>query len=174
MLLDNDTKIDIASSVSKVIMKQVFEKDTEFELRNYLNSIGLIELMPTNIDNFILNGNIYIIGDLQIKEHVIYQIFKELNIDKSRVHIVNEYERLKTYNFNRFQYDMQTRIIFLGPMPHSTSGKGKYSSTVAKMESEDGYPKIVKLGTEGTLKVTKTNLRDAIIKEIDTGYLDQN
>lgn len=174
MLLDNEIKIEIATNVSKAIMKQVFEKETEFELRNYLKSIGLIDLMPPETDNFIRNGDIYIFGDISIKEHIIYQIFKDLEIDQSRVKIVNDYDKFKTYNFDRFQYDMYTRIIFFGPIPHSTQGKSEYSSVIQKMESEEGYPKVVKLGTKGTLKVTKTNLKDAIMKEIESGYLDTN
>ncbi|WP_278309084.1 hypothetical protein [Peptostreptococcus russellii] len=42
------------------------------------------------------------------------------------------------------------------------------------MEQEEGFPKIVRLGVEGNLKVTKTNLKEAVIKEIESNYLDTN
>lgn len=85
--------------------------------------------------------------------------------------LANEF---KTFNFNRFQYDTSVRLIFVGPIPHSTKDKGEYSSVIARMEEEEGFPKIVRLGTEGSLKITKTNLKDAIIKEIESNYLDTN
>ncbi len=65
-------------------------------------------------------------------------------------------------------------MIYVGPMAHSTRDKGEYSSVIARMEREEGFPKLVRLGPEGSLKVTKTNLKEAIIKEIESNYLDTN
>lgn len=42
------------------------------------------------------------------------------------------------------------------------------------MEREEGFPKIVRLGIEGSLKDTKTNLKEAAIKETESNYLDTN
>ena len=173
MLLDNELKIDIASDATKIVMKRIIGARSISELRSYLKSIGLEELTP-EIDNFQPNGDIYILGDLNIRDNIVYQIFKDLSIDVNRVKIVKGYDEFKTYNFNRFQYDTSVRLIFVGPMPHSTRGKGEYSSVIAKMEREEGFPKIVRLGTEGSLKVTKTNLKEAVIKEIESNYLDTN
>ncbi len=58
--------------------------------------------MTSERDNFQPNGDIYILGDLRIREDVIYQIFKDLSIVVNRVKIVKGYNELKTYNFNRF------------------------------------------------------------------------
>lgn len=173
MLLDNDLKIDVASSVSSVIMKKILETNSALELRNYLRSLQLEDLMP-DIDNFIPNGDVYILGDLKIKEHIVFQIFKDLNIDTNRIKIVKGYTELKNYNFKRFQHDTSTRLIFVGPLPHSTKGKEDYSSIITMMEQEEGFPKIVRLGNDGILKISKTNLKNAIIEEIDSGYLDIN
>lgn len=173
MLLDNEVKIDVASEATKIIMKRIIGARTISELRGYLVSIGLEELTP-EIDNFQPNGDIYILGDFKTKDNIVYQIFKDLSIDVSRVKIVKGYDEFKTYNFNRFQYDTSVRLIFVGPMPHSTRDKGEYSSVIKRMEVEEGFPKLVRLGTEGSLKLTKTNLKDAVIKEIESNYLDIN
>lgn len=173
MLLDNELKIDIASDATKIVMKRIIGARSISELRSYLKSIGLEELTP-EIDNFQPNGDIYILGDLSIRDNIVYQIFKDLSIDVNRVKIVKGYDEFKSYNFNRFQYDTSVRLIFVGSMPHSTRDKGEYSSVIAKMEREEGFPKIVRLGTEGSLKVTKTNLKEAVIKEIESNYLDIN
>ena len=43
-------------------------------------------------------------------------------------------------------------------MPHSGVAKGEYSSIISAIESEAGYPPVVKIGTDG-LKITKTSFR---------------
>ena len=43
-------------------------------------------------------------------------------------------------------------------MPHSTAGKGDSSSAIANMENGNGYPKIIRLGSN-ELKITKTNFK---------------
>ncbi len=173
MLLDNELKIEVASEVTKIVMKRIIGARTINELSSYLKSIGFGELTP-GIDYFQPNGDIYILGNLRIRDDIIYQIFKELGIDINRVKIIKEYNNLKNYNFSRFQYNTSVRLIFVGPMPHSTKDKGEYSSIITKMEQEEGYPKIVRLVSEGSLKVTKTNLKEALIKEIESKFLDIN
>jgi hypothetical protein len=170
MPVDMELKIDIASEANRIVTKRIIGARSISELKSYLKSIGLEELVPET-EWFQPNGYIYIFGDLRIKDNIVRQIFKDLNIDDCRVKIVSEYDELKNYNFDRFQYNPSVRLIFVGPMPHSTKGKGDYSSVIAKMEQEEGFPKIVRLGTEGNLKVTKTNLKDAVIKEIESNYL---
>ena len=137
-------KIDIASDATKIVMKRIIGARSISELRSYLKSIGLEELTP-EIDNFQPNGDICILGDLSIRDNIVYQIFKDLSIDVNRVKIVKGYDEFKSYNFNRFQYDISVRLIFVGPMPHSTRDKGEYSSVIVKMEREEGITKIVRL-----------------------------
>ena len=45
-----------------------------------------------------------------------------------------------------------------GPMPHSGVANGEYGSIISAIESEAGYPLVVKMGTDG-LKITKTSFR---------------
>lgn len=44
--------------------------------------------------------------------------------------------------------------------PNATqcSGKGDYGSVISALESEDGYPPVVRLGSNG-LKITKSDFR---------------
>lgn len=173
MLLDYELKIDVATKASKVIMKRIIGSRSYAELKAYLELIDLEELVPT-IDNFEPNGDVYILGDLKIRDNDISGIFKELSIDAERVKIIKGYDELKNQNFNKFQYDSSIRLILVGPMPHSMKGKGRYSSMITRMETEDGFPRVVRLGTEGTLRVTKSNLKKALSKEIQEGNLDIN
>mgnify|MGYP006987869016 FL=1 len=44
---------------------------------------------------------------------------------------------------------------------HSGVAKGEYSSIISAIESEAGYPPVVKMGTDG-LKITKTSFRNTL------------
>lgn len=46
-------------------------------------------------------------------------------------------------------------------MPHSGVAKGEYGSIISAIESEAGYPPVVKMGTDG-LKITKTSFRKTL------------
>ena len=63
-------------------------------------------------------------------------------------------------------------MILVGPMPHSTIDKGEFSSPISMMEQTDGYSKIVRLSSNGELKITKSNLKMTVQQEIDQGYLE--
>lgn len=58
-------------------------------------------------------------------------------------------------------------MIMVGPMPHSGTSKGDSGSVIAKIESTEGYPPVVRLGTNG-LKITKTDFRNKLKEMIDT------
>lgn len=170
MSLDNELKIDIAAEATKIVTKRILGARSVSELRTYLKSIELEELMP-DIDNYQQKGEIYILGDLSIKDDVVYGIFKDLSIDVSRVKILKEYEKLTNYNFNNFQYSTSVSLIIAGPTPHSAVGKGDYSSIIARMEQEEGFPKIIRLYAGDKWKITKANLREAVTREIESDYL---
>lgn len=59
-------------------MKRIIGARSISELRNYLKSIGLEELTP-EIDNFQPNGDVYVLGDLSIKDNIVYQIFSQVH-----------------------------------------------------------------------------------------------
>ena len=51
-------------------------------------------------------------------------------------------------------------------MPHSGSGKGDYSSVISAIEAEEGYPPVVRLGSNG-LKITKSDFRSKLTEMIE-------
>ncbi len=67
-----------------------------------------------------------------------------------------DYEDAENFNFEDLQYNPNTRLILVGPIPHST--KGKDSSIINKMKNTDGYPKIIRMIAGNELKITKSNL----------------
>lgn len=116
-------------------------------------------------------GKILIIGATNIKEREIYGCLKKFGIDKNRIELHLGYEEAKNYQFGGIQYNPNYRLILFGAMPHSGKGKEERSSIITQIEDTDGYPKVIRLSDGHGLKLTKTSLKNAIKKEIETGYL---
>ena len=51
-----------------------------------------------------------------------------------------------------------------------TAGKGDSSSAISEMEKGNGYPKVVRLGSND-LKVTKTGFKKALQEQIAAKYI---
>ncbi len=107
------------------------------------------------------NGKIVVIGASQVKERDLTGVAKSLGIDKDSFEVCIDYKETKSFKFSELRYNPKYRLIIVGPMPHSTEGKGESSSVIAEMENADGYPKVIRLGSN-ELKITKTNFRNAL------------
>lgn len=163
---------EIASEASSIITRKIIQATDERMLRITLNEYNLIDLLPEQENTFTYpNGNILIFGDSNIRENVIYQMFGEIGIDKSRVKLYLGYDEYKNFDFKRLSYRPENRLILFGPIPHSTRGKGDYSSVINMMENEEGFPKVVRLTANKKLKITRSNLEEAIREEVKIGFL---
>ena len=96
---------------------------------------------------------------------------KSVNFPKERVDLHLGYEELKRYKFGQLQFNPKIRLILVGPMPHSVSGKDEFSSIISMMERTEGFTKIKRLMNGSELKINKTNLKISVQEEIDSGYL---
>ena len=103
-------------------------------------------------------GKIVVIGQSDVKPEVLLSIAKQLGLDKERFELYLEYEDAKKFNFQKMQWQPTYSLLMVGPMPHSGSGKDDYVSVISALESEDGYPPVVRLGSNG-LKITKSDFR---------------
>ena len=61
-------------------------------------------------------------------------------------------------------------MILFGPVPHSGKAKGDWGSVISGMEKEEGFPTIVRLGTN-ELKITRNSFQTALRGLIDDGIL---
>ena len=52
-------------------------------------------------------------------------------------------------------------MILVGQMPHSGHAKGDFSSVIAALERQDGFPPVVRVGTKG-LNITKSSFRNTL------------
>ena len=90
------------------------------------------------------------IGNSQVKERDLLGIVKNLGLDKDRFEFCLDYDAIETYNFKKLQWNINYRLVIVGPMPHSTTGKINSRSTISEMEKPDnGYPKVIRLGANG-------------------------
>lgn len=175
MKITNEDLLDIITEASYRLHSEIKRTYKSGKLEKYLLSIGMANLYPHEEKKpiYISNsdGKILIFGDTQIKENQIYGCLKDLGIAKERVELHLGYEEAKRYNFKNLQYNPNVRLLLFGPVPHSGEGKSDKSSIITQLESDDGYPKIIRLKDGHGFKLTKTSLKRAVSMEIHSGYL---
>ena len=156
--------VDLPSIVIRLNRKE--------RLADWLDLMGMGDLLPATEPSYkpYNTGKIIILGGSSVKEKDIIGLVKQLGIEKDRLECCLDYESTVNFNYKKMMYDPNYSLILVGPMPHSTTGKGDFSSTIAAMEQTEGYPPVIRLGNNG-LKVSKSGIRDALIKAMESGLL---
>lgn len=140
-------------------------------LEEFLELIGLKNLLfHDNAYKTFKNGTIVVIGASPVKEAVLSAIGERLGIARDRFEFHLEYKDVQSLNISNFRYNLNYSLVMVGPMPHSGVGKQDASSIISAMESKEGYPPVVRLGTNG-LKITKSDFRNKLQESIDTGKI---
>lgn len=171
-MLDTERLEDIIDAITK----KIYLANRTGELESLLADWGLQELINNVVlssDDFYdthKNGTIVVIGSSQAKEHDLLGIVKSLGLDKDRFEFCLEYKEIVSYPFSKLQYNPNYRLVIVGAMPHSTAGKGYSSSAIADMEKGNGYPKVIRLGSN-ELKITKTNFKKALQEQQAIDYI---
>jgi len=108
---------------------------------------------------------VLVIGESEVKEKRLRSFAREYCPESEGY----EFEYKLTYNVKNFDFrKMQNNdsylAVLVGPMPHSTSGKGDYSSAIARMENEPWqWPHAIRLTDgSGTLKITNNSFKDGL------------
>lgn len=175
MKITNENLLDIITEASYRLHSELKRAYKSGKLEDYLSSIGMLDLYPSEEEVPLYDtnpdGKILIIGDSQIKEREIYGSLKEFGISKDRIELHLGYEDAKNFSFRNIQYNPNYRLILFGSVPHSGEGKQDKSSIITQIESDDGYPKVIRLTDGHGLKLTKTSLKRAVSQEIQRGYL---
>ena len=150
-------------------LTQAFKNNS---LKTVLTKYHYPDLTPTMVDDSIgsPDGKILIIGETNCKVKDLQGIFNAMGL-KGRVECHTDYEDIQRYQFNNLMYNNKYRLIIVGPMPHSTHGKDEFSSVINRMENTEGFPCVRRAIANGGLKITKTNIKQIIQKELDSGFL---
>lgn len=107
-----------------------------------------------------------IAGSSMVDMREITKVLKQLGIDPGRVDTILDYDELQKYKWRALQYSDKYSDIIVGPMGHSAVDKGGYSSIIARMEQEDGWPNVVRATANQEIKISKNSLREALVKTL--------
>lgn len=117
------------------------------------------------------DGKIVVIGASEVKENVLCGIIKNFGIDKNRFEFCLDYDKAKTYQYNKLRYNPNYRVVIFGPVPHSSIGKCDSSSVIAEMKNHEGYPRVEVLSGNNAVKITKSNFKDTLNRLIKENYI---
>ena len=166
-MLDAEEILELEDKIREVNWTEILTRLNRSEqLENFLDYVGLKHLLGEEPRYEVFkNGKIIVIGQSDVKGEVLLSIAKNLGIEKGRLELYLEYEDAKKFDFRKIRWQPKYSLVMVGPMPHSGSGKGAYSSMIASLESESGYPPVVRLGSNG-LKITKSDFRKRLQEEL--------
>lgn len=133
----------------------------EGRLEELFDLLGLSELIGRENNAHTKNGKIVIIGQSEVGEDKLIAIAKNMGIERNRLEFWLDYDDAKTFDFRKTQWSPEYTAILVGPMPHSGTSKGDYSSVISALEQQDGYPPVIRMGNNG-LKITKTSFRSTL------------
>ncbi len=106
-------------------------------------------------------GKIIVIGESEVEKKTLEGVAKQYGIEKDRFEFYLNYKDAKTFDFRKTQWSSRYSCILAGQMPHSGLAKGDYGSIISALETQDGYPPVVRMGLNG-LKITKSSFRNTL------------
>lgn len=172
----NDLEDALRAELKDKLPEIITKLNRKEQLFDFLEMIGLSDLLSqTKQFKPYKTGKIVVIGDSEVKPNVIMAILANYGIDKRRAELYLGYDEAASFDVSKIQWDENYSLVAVGPMPHSGVSKADFSSIIARMEKEDGFPPLVRLGDNG-LKITKSNFKKMIEDAIATNLLlkDQN
>lgn len=142
------------------------------QLELFLELLGMEELIQPD-KGYVpyKDGKIVVIGAPKISSKNIYDVGKALGIEKDRFELHLEYDDVKKFDCRKMQYNPNYGLVMFGPTPHSGASKGDAGSVIAAIEDGDGYPPVVRLGTNG-LKITRSNFKEMLKEAIEKGIIN--
>lgn len=175
-MFEQKTLEDICESVEERLTTElpqiIIALNRAGKLEEWLSMMNMEDIIPQERPKFqsYQTGRIVIIGDSSVNTTVLFGIAKGFGIDKDRLELCLQYKETVTYPYSKLRYNPDYSLVLVGPMPHSTSGKGEHSSVIVALESEEGYPPVIRLG-QNKLKISKSNVKAALQEAIEKGYI---
>ena len=116
-------------------------------------------------------GKIVVLGDSKLSKNDMLVSAKKMGFSKDRFELHLGYDEVKTLDVNKYRYKWSYAAILVGPSPHSGVGKGDYSSIIVRMEEDEGYPPVVRMG-ENELKITKSGFQNALRRLLSSRIIE--
>ena len=155
------------------IRVRVLDANREGELNQLLAAMGMRDLTEARMQFGSRSGKIVVIGASAVDETHLLMTAGKLGVDKRRFEFCLDYDAIQKYNFRKLQYSEKYRLIMVGPMPHSTTGKSKSGSVIAEMEKHaEMYPRVIRMEAAGTeLKITKSGFKETLKNMLREEYI---
>ena len=167
MNLEDELRQELEDNMGHILSRL----NREDKIKELLDLLGLSNILHINSGYKVqTNGKIIIIGKSEIAANIILAIAERFGINKRRLELHLEYEDAVKFDFRKTQYDPTYSLIMVGPMPHSAKSKEEYGSAISAIENKDGYPHVVRLGSNG-LKITKSDLKSKFAECISSGLI---
>lgn len=134
------------------------------KLTQLLELLGCEDMVGGNYYSSAQNnhGKILVLGEADVRSDKLIGVAKSLNIAADRLELRLGYDEAKRFDTRSLRYSDKYAVILVGPMPHKSVSSNGYSSMIAAMEQEDGYPKVVRVGQNGELKMSKSGFRSSL------------
>ena len=174
-MLDIDELVDLEKALQDEL------SDSLMGILTLLNRTGNLEewLEMMRLDRLLVKesrfhigkrGQIIVIGHSDVKAEDLLAIAKQLGLSKDRFELYLDYNDAKKFDFRNLQWNTNYSAVLVGPMPHSGASKGDYSSVITAIESEEGYPPVIRMGSSA-LKITKSDFKEKLTELIESGKI---
>lgn len=108
-------------------------------------------------------AKVLVIGYSQVNIADLKRVVRNFKLDEDRFEFVLEESAIKNYPMDSLKNNYKYSDIFMGPMPHKTTGMGDCSSVIANIKNHPSeYPKLTELKDSGGLKISKKSFSEAI------------
>lgn len=160
--LDERLKYELDEHLTQILTRL----NREGRLDDLLEILGLSDLLkPEPLYTCFDNGKIVVLGESNVAEAVLLSIAKGLGLDKKRFEFHLGYDEAKMFDGRKMQWNPAYSLVLVGPMPHSGTSKGDASSVITALENTEGYPPVIRLGTN-SLKISKSDFKAKLTEAI--------
>lgn len=166
-------------NLEQAFLEEINNKSTQIlsklnrrgQLETFLELADLMDLLPKKDSLTNKDGKIVVTGKSEVSKTVLLAIAKQLGFDKERFEFCLDYEEAEKYNYKKMQYSFNYSLIMVGPMGHSGPQKGKFGSIISSLEQEEGYPPVIRIGSN-ELKITKSSFKKALIHCLEQNLIN--
>ena len=174
-MLQVEELYELVEPLKRAIVDNIYMILTKLNREGTLDTVVSLmgieaEIYPEQIYSVPKAGKILVIGQSEVQTKVLVAIAEGFGISRDRLEFCTDYQESKRYNFSKLKYSTDYSAVMVGPIPHSTNGKGDYSSIIAAMEKEEGYPPVIRLGNN-SLKISKSDFKAKLKSMIDQNII---
>ena len=164
--LDVDEMKLLNEEVINEITANLYRANISGTLEEYLKKIDFKSEETITSCDCPVNPKLIIIGQINIKKQDYEKCLKQLGLDKNKVDIYDDYDKLPGKSFAFLENSMKYSDILVAAMPHSMSDINGFPSLISKVEHEQKkYPLLTKIQNKaGKMKFTLSALRDALVQ----------